>query len=101
MNTTGKKKGEKKEIWAGHKLYGSTTVSLKGQVVIPATARKELGINSGDTLLVLNAPRMQGLVLLKAEAVEQILAWMSEHASSLAKELRRYKVPRATKKEEG
>lgn len=96
MNTTEKNK----EIWAGHKLYGSTTVSLKGQVVIPANARKELGINSRDTLLVLNAPRMQGLVLLKAEAVEEILAWMSEHASSLAKELRSYKAPKSTGKKE-
>ena len=97
MNITRKNR----EIWAGHKLYGSTTVSFKGQVVIPASARKELGINSGDTLLVLNAPRMQGLVLLKAEAVEQILTWMSEHAAGLEKELRRYKSPKSTGKKEG
>jgi AbrB family looped-hinge helix DNA binding protein len=96
MNTTEKNR----EIWAEHKLYGSTTVSLKGQVVIPANARKELGINSGDTLLVLNAPRMQGLVLLRAEAVEQMLAWMSGHAARLEKELRRYKSAQSTGKKE-
>ena len=87
-------------IWAEHKLYGSTTVSLKGQVVIPASARKELGINSGDTLLVINAPRMQGVVLLKAEAVEQMLAWMSEHANRLEKELKRYRSPKSVEKKE-
>jgi len=96
MNTTGKNR----EIWGEHKLYGSTTVSLKGQVVIPANARKELGINGGDTLLVLSAPRMQGLVFLKAEAVEQILTWVGEHAVRLEKELKRYKSPKSTGKKE-
>ena len=76
------------------------TVGAKGQVVIPANARKELGINGGDTLLVLSAPRMQGLVFLKAEAVEQILTWVGEHAVRLEKELKRYKSPKSTGKKE-
>ncbi len=33
------------------KVFGSTTVGPRGQVVIPANARKELDISSGDTLL--------------------------------------------------
>jgi len=90
-----------KDIWGEHKLYGSTTVSPKGQVVIPANARKELGINGGDTLLVFNAPRIEGLFLLKAEAVEQMLTMMSERLTQFEKQLKRYKSPKAAKKEEG
>lgn len=35
------------------KFYGTTTVGERGQVVIPAAARKELGIKPGDQLMVM------------------------------------------------
>ena len=34
------------------KFYGSVTVSERGQIVIPADARKDFGIKTGDKLLV-------------------------------------------------
>ena len=36
----------------GKKFYGSITVSERGQIVIPADARKEFGIQTGDKLLI-------------------------------------------------
>jgi len=36
----------------GKKFYGSITVSKRGQVVIPADARKDFGIKTGEKLLV-------------------------------------------------
>lgn len=33
-------------------FYGTTTLGEKGQVVIPAEARKSMGIKKGDKLLV-------------------------------------------------
>ena len=36
----------------GKKFYGSVTVSERGQIVIPAEARKDFGMNTGDKLLV-------------------------------------------------
>lgn len=36
----------------GKKFYGSVTVSERGQVVIPAGARKDFDIKTGDKLLV-------------------------------------------------
>ena len=36
----------------GKKFYGSGTVSERGQIVIPADARKDFGIKTGDKLLV-------------------------------------------------
>jgi len=36
----------------GKKFYGSVTVSERGQIVIPADARKDFNIKIGDKLLV-------------------------------------------------
>ena len=36
----------------GKKFYGSVTVSERGQIVIPADARRDFGIRTGDKLLV-------------------------------------------------
>lgn len=36
----------------GKKFYGSVTVSERGQIAIPADARKDFGIKTGDKLLV-------------------------------------------------
>ena len=90
-----------KDMGVEHKLYGSVTVSPKGQVVIPASARKELGINSGDTLLVFKAPRMDGLGLVKAEAVEQMLGMMSEQLAHFEKVVKDHKDAGNSKEEEG
>jgi AbrB family looped-hinge helix DNA binding protein len=35
------------------KFYGTTTMGARGQVVIPAGARKELGLKPGDQLVVM------------------------------------------------
>ena len=51
------------------RVFGSTVVSPRGQVVIPVNARRKLGINSGDALLVCGPPHGQGLLLFKVEAV--------------------------------
>jgi AbrB family looped-hinge helix DNA binding protein len=40
----------------GKKFYGSVTVSERGQIVIPADARKDFGIKTGDKLLVFGDP---------------------------------------------
>ena len=51
------------------KIFGSTTVGPRGQVVIPVNARQEMGIDAGTTLLVFKALGGQGLVLLKVDAI--------------------------------
>ena len=40
------------EAQESKKFYGSVTVSERGQIVIPADARKDFGIKTGDKLLV-------------------------------------------------
>jgi len=54
------------------KFYGSVTVSERGQVVIPAEARKDFGIEVGEKLLVLG-DLDKGLVFTKATAVMKMI----------------------------
>jgi AbrB family looped-hinge helix DNA binding protein len=59
------------------KLYGTATIGSKGQVVIPADAREDLGLKAGDRLYVVSAGS-GGVVFLKEEMLEEIVAKMSE-----------------------
>lgn len=60
------------------KLYGTATVGTKGQVVIPAEARAEMGITSGDRLYVIGSPEGGFLGLLKEESLDSIMQHLSE-----------------------
>jgi AbrB family looped-hinge helix DNA binding protein len=50
----------------GKHLFGMVTVGDKGQIVIPAKARKLFSISAGDRLVVLG-DETQGLAILKTE----------------------------------
>ena len=50
----------------GKHLFGLVTVGDKGQIVIPAKARKLFDINPGDSLVVLG-DEGQGLAIIKSE----------------------------------
>jgi len=63
---------------AKKRLYGTATIGTKGQVVIPADAREELGLKPGDRLYVINAMHGSGVVFLKEEMLEDIVAHLSE-----------------------
>lgn len=54
-------------------FVGAVTVGERGQIVIPAEARKKLGIQTGDRLLVMCHPNQDGLALFKMGAVKQLL----------------------------
>ena len=56
------------------KLYGSVTVAERGQVVIPAEARRDIEIKPGTKLLVLSGPEKKGLMFVKAEAMTEFIA---------------------------
>ena len=55
------------------KLAGTTTVGERGQIVIPADARTELDIKSGDKLLVFKAPIDGALIIAKPETFEKLI----------------------------
>ena len=80
-----------------YKCLGSITVNPRGQVVIPANARRELGIESGDTLLVFKILHDQVLALVKVGTLEQVLRDMSKHMASLERLMKEHKPEAASK----
>jgi AbrB family looped-hinge helix DNA binding protein len=53
------------------RLYGTVKVGDKGQVVIPAEARKELNIKPGDLLLVMSGRNRHGIAMVKADIMRE------------------------------
>jgi len=72
---------------SGKKLYGTATVGTKGQVVIPANAREELNVQTGDRLYVVGSSESGFLGLLKEESLEK----MVEHLTAQAESFRSFK----------
>ena len=56
----------------GKHIFGMVKVGDKGQIVIPAKARKIFDINSGDNLIVLG-DEAQGLALIKEKGLLELL----------------------------
>lgn len=54
-------------------FYGTATVGERGQLVIPAEARTELGIKAGDKLLIMRHPMYKGLMIVKIDALQGFL----------------------------
>ena len=70
-----------------HEFYGSATVGERGQVVLPAKLRKEFDINQGDKLLVIGNKHMNGVLLVKAEVLGQILEHLNNDITEIMKEV--------------
>lgn len=54
------------------RLYGTVKVGDRGQVVIPAEARKELNIKPGDMLFVMTGRKRRGITMVKADAMKEL-----------------------------
>ncbi len=65
------------------KLYGTATVGTKGQIVIPASAREELGINTSDRLYVVGSPVKGVVMLLQESKLEEFIEQMNLHVETL------------------
>ena len=59
-------------------FYGSVTVGERGQVVIPAEARKQYEIKPGDKLLVFRSPTGRGLVLVGVDHMRAMMDQMQQ-----------------------
>jgi AbrB family looped-hinge helix DNA binding protein len=64
-------------------FYGSVTVGERGQVVIPAEARHELGYYPGDKLLVMRHPVYAGIMMCRIDAVRSFLDLMAKGIESV------------------
>lgn len=68
-------------------FYGTATVGERGQIVIPADARNELGFTAGDKLLVMRHPVHPGLMVFKLDGVRAYLDEMYGHLERAAKQI--------------
>ena len=78
------------------KFYGSVTVSERGQVVIPAKARKDFGIEAGEKLLVLGHLD-RGLVFTKSNFILK----MMESSMGAARKMESFLKGEAVPEDEG
>lgn len=58
------------------KFYGSTVMGERGQVVIPAEAREEIGIAPGEKLIVLGNKRRGVVILFKSDVMTRFADMM-------------------------
>ncbi|HEX5324481.1 MAG TPA: AbrB/MazE/SpoVT family DNA-binding domain-containing protein [Capsulimonadaceae bacterium] len=54
-------------------FYGTVTVGERGQIVIPAQARRDFEIETGDKLLIMGRARKPGLMLCKIDALREFV----------------------------
>jgi AbrB family looped-hinge helix DNA binding protein len=59
-------------------FYGTATVGDRGQIVIPAEARKALDINPGDKVLVVKHPTTEVLAIFKIGVMSEVFGSMLE-----------------------
>lgn len=69
-----------KNFQKNDKFYGTTTMGARGQVVIPAQARKDLKLSPGDQLAVMGKFG-KVLGLMKAEAMSEFVEIIMKNLS--------------------
>jgi len=67
------------------KFYGTAVLGERGQIVIPAEARRTAGLNPGTKMVVLGSPGGEMLMLAKADSIAEMMAKMMDHMSKLEK----------------
>ena len=64
------------------KFLGITTLGEKGQVVIPAEARKRMKLKTGEKLMVVS-PHDNALILIKASQMESFAKNLARKVASI------------------
>ena len=72
--------------WDDH-FYGAVTVGERGQVVIPAEARKRFGIEAGDKLLIMGDPGKRSLMLCKMDTLREFMTVFQEGLARVEHEM--------------
>ena len=72
--------------WDDH-FYGAVTVGERGQVVIPAEARKRFQIDPGDKLLIMGDPGKRSLMLCKMDTLREFMTVFQEGLARVEREM--------------
>ena len=69
------------------KFYGKVPVGTKGQIVIPAEARKAMNINPGDSVMIISGPPHQDRMvsIVPEDEFNKFLKFFEEHITNLKK----------------
>ncbi len=70
-------------------MYGTTTIGARGQVVIPAQARKDLKLEAGDQLLVMGKFG-KVLGLMKADQLNEFIEMIMSSIPDSAADMRQH-----------
>ena len=65
------------------KFYGATTIGERGQVVVPAEARKDLDLTPSTKVMVFGGLMGEGLMIVKADSVAEMLAHANKMISGV------------------
>ncbi len=72
-----------------HTLYGVATVGPKGQIVIPIDARKRLGVEPGDKVVIVGpAHKPQFVGLCNETAFNEIIEKIDSQISNIKSKLK-------------
>ena len=71
------------------KFFGKVPVGTKGQIVIPAEARRAMKIKPGDSVIIMSGPPHQERMasLVPEEEFNKFLQHFEEHLSRMKKEI--------------
>ncbi len=67
-------------------FFGAVKMGERGQVVIPADARREYDLKPGTRLLVFGHPFGQGVALIKVESVHELFVELTERLKDVQHE---------------
>jgi AbrB family looped-hinge helix DNA binding protein len=70
------------------KIYGTTTLNDKSQVVIPVDARNALGIGPGSKLMVMGTPNGRALIFITTQQAEYMMREMTESITAALEDAR-------------
>ena len=69
-------------------FYGSATIGERGQIVIPAEARKDCNIHTGDKLLVFRHPMHPNMLILSSvEDMQQLHRQISKAMKQVSQQI--------------
>ncbi|HJV31401.1 MAG TPA: AbrB/MazE/SpoVT family DNA-binding domain-containing protein [Bacillales bacterium] len=72
------------------KIFGTTSMGERGQVVIPSEAREELGIKAGEKFVVFGDAKRGTVILVKSEIMNKFANFFfnkSKRFEKIAKEI--------------
>ena len=79
-------------------FFGAATVGERGQIVIPADARKKLSIHAGDKLFVVLHPAGNSLLLFRAEELREMLSSLLKGLGKFEQQVMAEAEPKTTAK---